>query len=93
MKKFFIRWRRRITRMLVYKSLSYKKAETRRQNKRRKAYRQWLLANNKCAKCGKKENLTIDHIIPRSKGGVKHGQHNLQVLCNKCNHYKADKII
>lgn len=32
--------------------------------------------------------LTIDHIVPLSKGG-KNGLYNLQVCCNKCNHKKG----
>lgn len=34
--------------------------------------------------------LTIDHIIPISRGG-KHGLYNLQVCCNKCNIKKGNK--
>lgn len=34
--------------------------------------------------------LTIDHIVPLSKGG-KNGLYNLQVCCNKCNMKKANK--
>lgn len=35
--------------------------------------------------------LTIDHIIPRSKGGNNELK-NLQILCLQCNEEKADKI-
>lgn len=35
--------------------------------------------------------LTIDHIIPRSKGG-NNDLINLQILCLKCNEEKANKI-
>lgn len=34
--------------------------------------------------------LTIDHIVPISKGG-KNGLYNLQVCCNKCNRHKGNK--
>lgn len=34
--------------------------------------------------------LTIDHIVPISKGG-KHGLYNLQVCCNECNKLKGNK--
>lgn len=43
-----------------------------------------------CVHCGTKENLSIDHIIPVSKGG-KDLFSNLQVLCKSCNSKKGDK--
>ncbi len=45
----------------------------------------------KCMICGTKENLTIDHIIPQSKGG-KDSVDNLQILCFSCNSRKHDKM-
>ena len=35
-------------------------------------------------------NLTIDHIVPRSKGGTDHSD-NLQLLCGACNSMKGAK--
>lgn len=46
----------------------------------------------KCLKCRATENLTIDHIVPASRGGVKR-KFNLQTLCKKCNEEKGDMII
>jgi hypothetical protein len=43
-----------------------------------------------CVKCGKHDNLTIDHIIPVVKGG-KNDYTNLQVLCMTCNRKKGKK--
>lgn len=37
------------------------------------------------------ELMTIDHIIPKSKGG-KNTLDNLQPMCNSCNAHKADKV-
>jgi len=45
----------------------------------------------KCTMCGRMDTLCIDHIIPSSKGGSNHID-NLQVLCQRCNHKKRDKI-
>lgn len=42
--------------------------------------------------CGSKDNLTLDHIIPSSKGGG-NGYDNLQTMCKRCNLLKADKLI
>jgi len=45
----------------------------------------------KCEKCHTTEKLTIDHIIPISKGGT-NDLSNLQLLCRSCNSRKRDKI-
>jgi hypothetical protein len=45
----------------------------------------------KCRVCGRTGNLTIDHIIPRSKGGT-NKRSNLQALCRACNEAKADAV-
>ena len=45
----------------------------------------------KCVICGATENLQLDHIIPFSKGGSDTAE-NLQVLCQKCNLKKSNKI-
>lgn len=46
--------------------------------------------NHTCVKCSSKENLTIDHIKPVSKGG-RDLISNLQVLCKSCNSIKGTK--
>ena len=45
----------------------------------------------RCVYCGSTENLQIDHIIPFSKGGAT-SLENLQLLCQKCNLEKSNKI-
>lgn len=45
----------------------------------------------RCAKCGSRRNLEIDHIIPISKGG-KTTLNNLQTLCHNCNMKKGSSI-
>jgi len=45
-----------------------------------------------CQYCGTKKNLTIDHVIPRSKGG-KDTWENLVACCNPCNLKKGDKFL
>lgn len=45
-----------------------------------------------CKICNTNKYLQLDHIIPISKGG-KNCIDNIQVLCNKCNRLKSDKII
>ncbi len=57
--------------------------------KRKKIYKRDF---NKCLCCGSTENLTLDHIIPLSKGGTDN-RYNLQTLCKKCNWKKSNKVI
>lgn len=47
---------------------------------------------NLCLNCKSPERLTIDHIMPISKGGDNHLD-NLQTLCKSCNSRKRDKYI
>lgn len=61
-----------------------------------------------CAKCGERNNLTKDHIIPKwltkhlniiigtslEKWKIQRGRgtNNIQILCYKCNSTKGDKL-
>lgn len=58
---------------------------------RRAAIRQQVFKrdNYKCCKCGTKHKLTLDHIVPKSAGGLFEFL-NLQTLCKKCNFEKKD---
>lgn len=51
----------------------------------------WRRDGGKCVYCGSIENLQLDHIIPFSKGGATTVK-NLQLLCQKCNLQKSNKI-
>lgn len=49
--------------------------------------------NGSCGGCGdhmRQRNLTIDHIVPRSKGGSD-DMENLQLLCQACNSTKGNR--
>jgi 5-methylcytosine-specific restriction endonuclease McrA len=46
---------------------------------------QW---NHQCAYCGSEENLTIDHIVPQSKGGLDVTK-NVVCCCHDCNQAKG----
>lgn len=61
--------------------------------------RKWMkkriieMYGRKCFSCNKilsDDEITIDHIVARSRGGTGN-QFNLQVLCEKCNNSKGDK--
>ena len=42
-----------------------------------------------CLYCGKKDNLTLDHVLPRSRGG-RDSWENLVSACQKCNTEKGN---
>lgn len=46
----------------------------------------WHISDN-----GFKRLMTIDHKLPRAKGGTDDVD-NLQTMCSKCNHNKGDKL-
>ncbi|MAE84888.1 MAG: HNH endonuclease [Flammeovirgaceae bacterium] len=45
--------------------------------------------NHSCQYCGSGKDLTLDHLIPKSKGG-KSSWTNLVTACKRCNSYKGD---
>ena len=52
---------------------------------RQKIKEEWDL---ECAYCGSDENLTIDHVVPRSKGGTDFTK-NCVCACHDCNQNKG----
>lgn len=51
----------------------------------------WRRDNAECVECSSNESLEYDHIIPVSKGGA-NTVRNIQLLCEKCNRTKSNKI-
>lgn len=45
-----------------------------------------------CQYCGSTRSLTIDHVIPKSKGGLDVWE-NVALCCENCNTKKADKLL
>ena len=44
-----------------------------------------------CQYCGEREDLTFDHVVPRSKGGTTTWE-NVVAACSPCNLRKGDKL-
>lgn len=51
-----------------------------------------LLYENRCLCCGVDGRLTVDHVVPLSKGGA-NSIDNIQPLCGSCNKRKNTKTI
>lgn len=72
-----------IIRLYRYINLPFKKVALSRQN----IYKR---DGFDCVYCGKSEDLTLDHVIPRSKGG-RDSWHNLVTCCKRCNTLKGNQ--
>lgn len=72
-----------VIRLHKYINIPYKGVMMSRQNVFRRD-------NYACLYCGDKENLTLDHVIPRSRGGQSTWK-NLVTACKTCNSKKGDK--
>ena len=73
---------------LISQAIENRKRESIPQNVQDKV---WRRDGGMCVKCGSKEKLEFDHIIPFSKGGA-NTYRNLQLLCEKCNRQKSNNI-
>ena len=51
----------------------------------------WQRDGAKCVECASKERLCFDHIVPFSRGGG-NTVRNLQLLCERCNLAKGNRI-
>lgn len=75
-------------RPLIIRLLNYVKYVYRRLRVNR--HRIYKRDGHKCVYCGNSKQLTIDHVIPKSKGG-KNTWENLVTCCTKCNLKKSDR--
>jgi len=51
----------------------------------------WRRDGGKCARCGSRDRIEFDHIVPVSKGGSNTAR-NIELLCESCNRIKRDQI-
>jgi hypothetical protein len=69
---------------------SYGKAPIVRPFSERPSRRGLLQRDECCQYCGSRENLTIDHVLPLSRGGPYTWQ-NLVIACLRCNNRKGNR--
>lgn len=74
---------------LVLRLVRYVKLSWRTGNPRFSKRRLFARDNNLCAYCGK-DASTVDHVIPRSRGGLTEWT-NTVASCLKCNHKKGNR--
>ncbi len=80
-----------MTRPAVIRLVTYVKVP--RDTHRRKITRRAVFARDDwtCQYCGSRGNLTVDHVIPRSKGGPSTWD-NIVASCAPCNRRKGDAL-
>ena len=71
-----------IVRLKQYANVPYKRVMLSRKNVLRRD-------GNTCQYCGAESNLTIDHVVPKSRGG-RDTWENLVAACVTCNNQKGD---
>nr|WP_262922705.1 HNH endonuclease [Roseivirga pacifica] len=72
-----------VIRLQQYISIPYKSVLLSRQNVFKRD-------SNQCLYCGNGKDLTLDHVLPKSRGGQSTWT-NLATACKKCNSIKGDK--
>ena len=82
---------RSVTRPVVIRLVSYVRVP--RDTHRRKITRRAVFARDDwtCQYCGARSNLTVDHVIPRSKGGSSNWE-NIVASCAPCNLRKGNAL-
>jgi 5-methylcytosine-specific restriction endonuclease McrA len=82
---------RAVTRPVVIRLVSYVRVP--RDTHRRKITRRAVFARDDwtCQYCGARSNLTVDHVIPRSKGGASSWD-NIVASCAPCNLRKGSAL-
>ncbi len=80
-----------VARPAVIRLVSY--VNVPRDTHRRKITRRAVFARDgwECQYCGARSNLTVDHVIPRCKGGGSDWE-NIVASCAPCNRRKGDKL-
>jgi 5-methylcytosine-specific restriction endonuclease McrA len=80
-----------IARPVVIRLVTYVRIP--REGGRRKITRRAVFARDDwtCQYCGGQSNLTVDHVIPRSKGGSSSWE-NIVASCAPCNRRKGDRM-
>jgi 5-methylcytosine-specific restriction endonuclease McrA len=81
-----------LPRPVVIRLISY--ARVPRDTHRRKITRRAVFARDRwtCQYCGSRGNLTVDHVVPRSKGGMSSWD-NIVTSCAPCNRRKGDTLL
>src|SRR5437773_8960406 len=80
-----------LPRPIVIRLITYVRVP--RDTHRRKITRRAVFARDgwACQYCGSRSNLTVDHVIPRSKGGGSSWE-NIVASCAPCNRRKGDYL-
>ena len=83
---------RSMSRPVVIRLVAYVRIP--RDTHRRKITRRAVFARDNwtCQYCGARSNLTVDHVIPRSKGGDSSWT-NIVASCAPCNRRKGDALL
>ena len=81
-----------LPRPVVIRLVSYVRVP--RDTHRRKITRRAVFARDRweCQYCGSRTNLTVDHVVPRSKGGASSWE-NIVASCAPCNRRKGDQLL